>query len=75
MNKFTIILPGEKNRTYQLVTLLITILNASGFIFMKSQVNSNSSDFLALLGGSILTGQIGVYLYYKKRKKQTLFHC
>lgn len=69
MNKYNIILPDEKNRTYRLVTVLIAILNAAGFIYMKSHVNSEGSDFLTLFGGSILVGQIGNYFFYKKRRK------
>jgi hypothetical protein len=69
MLKFNIILPDEKNRTYRLVTVLIAILNAAGFIYMKSHVNSPSSDFLTLFGGSILVGQIGNYFFNKKMRK------
>ncbi|MEI8053967.1 MAG: hypothetical protein WCH52_09500, partial [Bacteroidota bacterium] len=69
MNKYTIILPDEKNRTYRLVTVLIAILNFAGFIYMKSHVNSAGSDFLTLFGGAILIGQIGNYFFYKKRRK------
>lgn len=69
MHKFNIILPDEKNRTYRLVTVLIAILNAAGFVYMKSHVNSEGSDFLTLFGGSILVGQIGNYFFYKKKRK------
>lgn len=69
MHKFNIILPDEKNRTYRLVTVLIAILNAAGFVYMKSHVNSEGSNFLTLFGASILIGQIGNYLLYKKRRK------
>ena len=69
MYKFKIILPDEKNRTYRLVTLLIAILNCAVFIYFKSHVNSEGSNFLTLFGASILIGQIGHYLFYKKRRK------
>ncbi len=73
MYKFNIILPDEKNRTYHLVTVLIAILNAAGFVYMKSHINSEGSDFLTLFGGSILIGQIGNYFFFKKRRKTNLF--
>jgi hypothetical protein len=70
MNKYTIILPDEKNRTYRLVTVLIAILNFAGFVYMKTHVNDGTSNFLTLFSGSILIGQLGNYWYFKKRRKE-----
>jgi len=69
MNKYTIILPDEKNRTYRLVTVLIAILNFAGFIYIRTRVNEETTNFLTLFSGSILIGQLGNYWYFKKRRK------
>ena len=69
MDNYTIILPDEKNRTYRLVTVLIAILNFAGFVYIKSRVNDEATNFLTLFAGSILMGQLGNYWYFKKRRK------
>jgi hypothetical protein len=69
MDKYTIILPEDKGRTYRLVTILIAILNFSGFIYIRSHFDDETTSFLTLFAGSILIGQLGNYWIYKKRRK------
>jgi hypothetical protein len=67
MDSYTIILPNEKKRTYSAVTILIAILNFSGFIYLNMHVTDDASRFVSLFGAIAFCSPVSIFWAFKKQ--------
>lgn len=67
MDNYTIILPNEKQRSYRAVTILIAILNFSGFIYLNTHVTDDASRFISFFGAVAFCSPVSFFWAFKKQ--------
>lgn len=73
MDKFSIILPNEKKGTYKILTILISVINIVGFVYVSTRINEESGfHTLSAVGVSMVATPLTLYLFYKKDRETKL---
>ena len=74
MDKFTIILPNEKKGSYKILTILISLINIVGFIYLSPHVADDSNaHILLVIGVSSTATPLTLYFFFKKGRESNFF--
>ena len=74
MDKFSIILPNEKRGTYKILTILISVINIVGFIYLSPNVADDSNaHILLVIGVSSTATPLTMYFFFKKGRESNFF--